>query len=58
MTRRKLVIFFAAALAILYAYEILVAVGGESNRLHFVGLALALALLVVEIRAAMIDRRD
>jgi hypothetical protein len=52
MTRRRLAIFLAAALAILYCYEIFTAVLNDTsvNSLHFLGLACALGLLFVELR--------
>lgn len=57
MTRRKLAILFAATLAILYSYEIIVAASGDStiSGLHLFGLACALGLLAVEMRS---ERKD
>jgi hypothetical protein len=52
MTRRSLAIFFAAALTILYSYEILRAVLNDTspNGLQLLGLVCALGLLIVELR--------
>ncbi|MEE4161823.1 MAG: hypothetical protein V2I25_04885 [Woeseiaceae bacterium] len=53
MTRRNLAIFFAAALTLLYSYEILTAVlnNTPANGLHFVGLVCASGLLTIELRS-------
>ena len=52
MTRQRLAIFFAAALAILYSYEILTAILNDAsvNGLHVLGLICALGLLIIELR--------
>ncbi len=52
MTRRKLAMLFAAALVILYSYDVVATVvsGTEMKWLTLFGLGLALALLVIEIQ--------
>ena len=51
MTRHRLVLFCAGALSILYGYMIFGAYsnGSEADPLHYLGLGLAIALLVIEI---------
>ena len=55
MTRQNLVIFSAAALAILYVYMIFDSYSGNRaiNSLHLLGLGLAVGLLVIQVRPLM-----
>ena len=55
MTRQNLVIFSAAALAILYVYMIFDSYSGDRaiNSLHLLGLGLAVGLLVIQVRSLM-----
>jgi hypothetical protein len=52
MTRERLAIFFAAALAVLYSYEVVTAIlnNASINGLHVLGLVCALGLLIIELR--------
>jgi hypothetical protein len=55
MTRRNLAILFAAALTILYSYEILTAVLNDTSTsgLHLLGLVCALGFLIIELRPTL-----
>jgi hypothetical protein len=58
MTRNKLAVFFAAALALLWSYEIATTVnsGSEPKIVTLLGLGFAIALLVVELRTIESDK--
>lgn len=57
MTRRKLAIFFASALALLWSYEIATTLnnGADLEVITVLGLGFALGLLIVELRSAEKD---
>lgn len=58
MTRKKLAIFFATALALLWSYEIAMSLssGADLKIVTVLGLGCALGLLVVELRTVENDK--
>ncbi|MGI9202481.1 MAG: hypothetical protein ACR2Q3_00640 [Woeseiaceae bacterium] len=58
MTRKKLAVFFASALALLYSYEIVTALNNGSGfrTITLLGLGFAVGLLVIELRTVENDK--